>query len=227
MDGPDIPEAVMQQTLAELDTINKLLGGNAVTLDALDKIFTKELLEANPKRIWRVADLGSGGGGMLRAISEWAARRKIAVHLTGVDLNPVMTRYAGAKSKHYINIHYRQADILSDDFGRLEYDVITSSLFCHHFSSEQLVAMFRRLRQQSTLAVVVNDIHRHPLAYYSINLLTALFSKSHLVKHDAGVSVLRAFRKNELEEIIRKSGAKNYRLNWKWAFRWQAIIYNE
>ncbi len=225
MDGPDVPDEVMRQTLAELDTINKLLGGHAVTLNALDRIFTPELIEAHPKRIWRIADLGSGGGGMLRAISEWAARRKIAVHLTGIDLNPATIAYAREKSKQYININYKQADILSDEFSKTPYDVITSSLFCHHFTNEQLTALFRQLRQQCTLAVIVNDIHRHPLAYYSIKWLTAAFSKSYLVKNDAGVSVLRAFTKPELQEIIKQSGAVKFSIRWKWAFRWQAIIY--
>jgi 2-polyprenyl-3-methyl-5-hydroxy-6-metoxy-1,4-benzoquinol methylase len=226
MDGPDVQPADLHRTLAELDTINHLLGGNAVTLNALDKIFTKELIEAHPKRIWRIADLGSGGGGMLRAISEWAAKRKIAVHLTGIDLNPVMTAYAREKSKQYININYRQADVLSDEFEKLQYDVVTSSLFCHHFTNQDLITLFARLREQVTLAVIVNDIHRHPLAYYSIKWLTALFSKSYLVKNDAGVSVLRAFTKNELRDVIKQSGAKKFTVKWKWAFRWQAIIFS-
>ena len=35
-----------------------------------------------------ILDAGSGYGGMLRKIDDWAAKRGIAVDLTGIDLNP-------------------------------------------------------------------------------------------------------------------------------------------
>jgi hypothetical protein len=46
-----------------------------------------------------------------------------------------------------------------------------------------------------------------------------------LVKNDAPLSVLRGFKKKEWLEIIQQSGAKNYTLKNKWAFRHQVIIY--
>lgn len=70
----------------------------------------------------------------------------------------------------------------------------------------------------------MNDIHRHPLAYHSIKLLTDLFSQSAMVKFDAPLSVLRAFSKNELNDILQRAGITDFSLNWKWAFRWQLII---
>ena len=224
LDSDNLPEADLVRNLQELGTINKLLGGHAVTISALNKIFTKELLETNPKRIWRIADVGSGGGDTLRAISAWASRRRIAVHLIGIDQNPVMINYAKGKSERYIDISFRQADVFSDEFTRHSYDVITCNLFCHHFTNTQLTKLLPLLLRQSSQAVILNDIDRHPLAYYSIKALTALFSRSYLVKHDAPLSVLRAFKKTELQQLFQQAGIRKYQLHWKWAFRWQAII---
>jgi len=81
------------------------------------------------------------------------------------------------------------------------------------------------LKNQVKTAIIVNDIHRHPLAYYSIKWLTSLFSKSSMVKFDAPLSVLRAFKRNELKSILKKAGVENYQLRWRWAFRWQLIIF--
>ncbi|MDQ2657524.1 MAG: SAM-dependent methyltransferase, partial [Bacteroidota bacterium] len=67
-------------------------------------------------------------------------------------------------------------------------------------------------------------IHRHWLAYYSIKWLTRMFSKSAMVRHDAPLSVHRAFRKSELEEILRRAGLVDYKIKWRWAFRWQVIV---
>jgi hypothetical protein len=85
--------------------------------------------------------------------------------------------------------------------------------------------MWQQLYRQANQAVIINDLHRHPLAYYSIKWITRLFSGSYLVKNDAPLSVLRAFRKPELEEILDKCNIKKYALRWQWAFRWQLIMY--
>jgi hypothetical protein len=53
--------------------------------------------------------------------------------------------------------------------------------------------------------VLVNDLHRHPIAYSSIRMLSA-FSKSIMFRHDAPVSVLRAFTANELLAMARRAG---------------------
>ncbi|MBL7875144.1 MAG: SAM-dependent methyltransferase, partial [Cyclobacteriaceae bacterium] len=92
------------------------------------------------------------------------------------------------------------------------------------FSEAELVLLFSQLKQQTTAAIIINDIHRHPLAFYSIKLLTQLFSKSAMVKFDAPLSVLRAFTKTELQIILQKAIINNYKIVWKWAFRWQLTI---
>jgi hypothetical protein len=56
--------------------------------------------------------------------------------------------------------------------------------------------------------VLVNDLHRHRVAYASIRLLSRLFSHSVMVKHDGPVSVRRAFRPLELENLARRAGIR-------------------
>jgi hypothetical protein len=56
-------------------------------------------------------------------------------------------------------------------------------------------------------------------------LLTQLFSKSPMVKHDSKVSVLRSFKRSELKKLLSLAGINNYTIKWMWAFRWQVIIY--
>jgi len=102
---------------------------------------------------------------------------------------------------------------------------VISSLFTHHFEDETWVELIKKMMYASKKAVIINDLHRHPLAYYSISFLTSLFSKSPMVKHDSKISVLRSFTRLELENLLQKAGAKNYTIKWMWAFRWQVIIY--
>jgi hypothetical protein len=100
-----------------------------------------------------------------------------------------------------------------------------ATLFLHHFTNNQLINLFIQIKKQAIVGVLVNDIHRHPLAYYSIRWLTTLFSKSKMVKYDAPLSVRRAFKKSEFKMILSKSGIKSYNLQWQWAFRWRLIIF--
>ena len=46
-------------------------------------------------------------------------------------------------------------------------------------------------------------------------------------RQDGLVSILRGFKKNEIEEFSKKLNLKNYNINWKWAFRYQWIITNQ
>jgi hypothetical protein len=105
-------------------------------------------------------------------------------------------------------------------FDRPKPDIIFSSLFCHHFTDEQLVSMIRWMERNSTTGWYVNDLHRHPLAYYSISWLTRWWSRSYLVKNDAPLSVLRGFTRAEWKTILQEAGIEGYQLKWKWAFRW-------
>ena len=106
----------------------------------------------------------------------------------------------------------------------MQCDIAVATLFLHHFTHDQLVGILSQLVKQIRIGIVINDLHRHFLAYHSIKLLTKIFSKSKMVQYDAPLSVLRGFSKLELEIILKQAGIKNYSIKWKWAFRWQVII---
>jgi hypothetical protein len=79
------------------------------------------------------------------------------------------------------------------------------------------------MNNYAKVGFVINDLQRHWFAYYSIKFLTRLLNGSALVKHDAPVSVLRGFRKSELEALIAAAKVKNVTISWKWAFRYLIV----
>jgi 2-polyprenyl-3-methyl-5-hydroxy-6-metoxy-1,4-benzoquinol methylase len=211
---------VVDQTLRELEFINRALGGNRVTLEGL-----AQLLKGNSSKEYiAIADLGCGGGDMLMRIADWGRRKKIKFKLTGIDANPNIIAYAKGNSQDYPTIQYTTLNIFSPEFQGKKFDIILATLFTHHFSDDELEEILKSLQGQAQIGVVVNDIHRHWLAYFSIRLLTRFFSKSAMVKFDAPLSVLRAFKRPELEGVLRRAGIENYSLRWSWAFRWRLII---
>lgn len=210
---------VINQTLSELETINTLLGGNYVTLNGIDRLINDKVMTGT----LRIADLGCGGGDILRLISNWLSRKGITAELIGFDANPNIIEFA-RKHTPQKNISYQSINIFSDDFKKQQFDIVVSTLFFHHFSSDQLAAFFNQLKGQTSMGIVVNDLHRHWFAYYSIKWLTVLFSKSPMVIHDAPLSVARSFRKKDWVSILQKADIRNFKMRWMWAFRWQVII---
>ncbi len=211
---------VVFQTLRELDIINHWLGGNAVTINALRKSWKTIPKEA----IITIADLGCGSGEILRIISKLAERENRKVKLVGFDANPHIIEYARSHSKEFSNISFESTNVFSGEFQNQSFDFVLATLFMHHFTEGELINLFSSLKKQIRHAIIINDIHRHPLAYHSIRWLTQSFSRSAMVQFDAPLSVMRAFKKNELDTVMRKSSITNYSMKWKWAFRWQLII---
>jgi len=215
LDRDDIPFADIRQNMRELDIINTRLGGHAITLKGF-----RHLL--GDKKSVTVCEIGCGGGDNLAAIERWCRKRKIAVTLTGIDINPDCIEVARS------TLASTGATLLISDYQLVHFDtgkpdIIFSSLFCHHFTDEQLVSMLQWMHRNASLGFFINDLHRHWLAYYSIKWLTALFSRSYLVKNDAPLSVRRGFARKEWTALLRQAGIDNSRLRWKWAFRWLLV----
>lgn len=219
MDDLNCSGPVVDQTLVELEFINKWLGGNAVTLNGLNRILKNC---ASPSI--KIADLGCGGGDMLMLIKAHLAKNSRKATFTGIDANPHIISYAKKNTAAHAEINFKAIDVFSNEFRREGFDIVFATLFFHHFTRDQLIDLFTHLNNTTRCGVVINDLHRHPLAYYSIKFLTKIFSKSPMVINDAPLSVHRGFTRAELEEILSTAGIFSYSLKWKWAFRWQLII---
>lgn len=222
LDRNDIPFEDIKTNMRELDMINHRLGGHKITTAGFSKLARRY---ANTNEILEVIEMGCGGGDNLRTIRKWAMENKIEVKLSGIDINYECIAYAqehpGNKGIHFIHSDYRDAT-----FDQKPH-IVFSSLFCHHFDDEELVLMLKWMQQNSRLGFFINDLHRHPLAYYSIKLLTSVFSKSYLVKNDAPVSVQRGFKRKDWEALFWTARVEHDSCEWHWAFRWLIISTNK
>jgi len=221
MDDLEAGGPVMDQTLKELDVINKWLGGNHVTIDGVKKLVGKSTESLT------IVDLGCGSGDILKIIAQWARSANINITLIGIDANPHVIAFAEKHAADYPEIEFRCINIFSEEFKKIEADIFTATLFTHHFDGPELSGLIKQLNDQARLGVVINDIHRHWFAYYSIKWLTGLFSNSPMVRNDAAVSVLRAFKKHDLIKCLEVAEAPKYQIKWRWAFRWQVVIFRK
>ncbi|MES1222062.1 MAG: methyltransferase domain-containing protein [Bacteroidota bacterium] len=212
LDGKNIPFADIRQNMNELNFINTWLGGHAITIEGFRKILQDR------KKI-TVCEIGCGGGDNLLAIYNWCNKNNVDVQLTGIDYNRDCIDIA-YKKLPFSNTQFITADYKEAIFDHYKPDIVFSSLFCHHFTNEELVYMLNWMGANAGLGFFINDLHRHFLAFYSIKILTRVFSKSYLVKNDAPLSVERGFIRKEWIELLKQSSVNVYSIQWKWAFRW-------
>ena len=86
------------------------------------------------------------------------------------------------------------------------FDVVHCALFLHHFTDEQVVDLLAKMKRCARQAVVLQDLERHPLAYYFLPATAWLLRWSSLVLHDGPISVEAAFHAGELETLARRAG---------------------
>ncbi len=218
LDLPGATKDELWQNMAELDIINKLLGGHNATISGLEKI-----MKQDPGRIWRITDLGCGGGDTLRVIAKWAKSKGYKVILKGVDLDPHIIDYAIKHTPLDNPISYYCMDFESfSKSSDSDCDVRTAALFAHHLYRDELKSLLKCL-DAGKKGFVLNDLHRHPLAWWGIKILTRFLSKSRLVKNDAPLSVERGFTKIELTKALNDAGITGYSISWVWAFRFRIL----
>ena len=218
MDDFTMEGALFRDTLDKLEIINRFLGGNSVTINGL-----KKLLKNQPKnKTITIVDLGCGNGDILRDISKFGRKNNYSFKLIGIDANLAATEYAKELSKEYSELSFKTMDILSEDFKKQSYDVVLCTLFLHHFKNEELISFLKTTTDKATIGVVVNDLHRHKLAYYLFKLI-GFFIKNKMVRQDGLTSVLRAFKKKDLENIAKEIKV-HFSIQWKWAFRYLWIL---
>lgn len=216
MDDLDAGGKLMEVTLKELKTINKFLGGNHVTTSSLMQIMNKY-----PQESYTIADIGCGGGDMIRVMSNWTKRKKVSCQFIGIDANPHIINIAKSNLSDINNVDFQTLNVFEKSFLDQKVDIVTCTLFTHHFTNEELLPLLSSFKKKAKLGIVINDLHRHPAAFYSIKVLTSLFSRSRMVKNDGPLSVLRSFQKSELVNILQSSGISDFEIKWKWAFRWR------
>ena len=218
MDNFSIDGPILHDTLDKLAIINKWLGGNGVTLDGLEI-----LLKDQPKnKKITIIDLGCGGGDILRSISRFGQKEGYDFDLIGIDANQHATDYARNLSSNYDNIKFKCCDVFSEEFKNLKFDIVITTLFLHHFKENQLLQLLNHLMKRSTIGLVVNDLHRHRLAYYLFKVII-IPVKNKMIVEDGLTSILRGFKRKELINLSNQLNG-NYQLKWKWAFRYQWIL---
>lgn len=208
MDDFSIQDERIDEALKELKIINKYLGGVSTTKSAL-----KYFVQFRNEEL-KTIDIGSGFSDNLIAAKSTYPNLKIL----SVDKNiRVLTSSEN-------NLEKINSDAFNLPIKNNVCDIVHAALFLHHFTFEELQKLLIEFLRVARKGIIINDLQRSYFALLGIKILTALFSKSQMVKNDAPLSVKRGFTKQEIIKLLSDIGLSNFVIKKKWAFRWMVVI---
>jgi SAM-dependent methyltransferase len=220
MDDFNLEGDVLKDALNKIAKINQFLGGNKLTLEGVKKLLSK----ASKSDPIIIMDVRCGNGDMLRKIAEYGAENRLNFQLIGIDANRYTINYAQQLSIKYPNIRYYCEDVFSESFKEIKCDITLCTLTLHHFSNNEIVKLLAIFDFNSSIGIVVNDLQRSAIAYRLFQLLCLFFKLENMSREDGLTSILRGFKKRELVQFSESLNLNNYKIKWKWAFRYQWII---
>lgn len=221
MELPGADPVEVAKSLEYLHFVNRHLGGYSVLRRGLDNLSARR----PRKKIWRILDLGCGDGRLLQEIQKWAHRKGIQVKLTGLDISETSLQKAKEQSA-LKGVSWLCADALDPSVDFSEFDLATGTLFFHHLTDDQIAALLSRLNN-SNVSVLINDLHRSRFAGILFVLFARLSRAPRMARLDGQLSIHRGFSRAELQEIYRQSGYLKQRIQWRWAYRYLILLWNE
>ncbi len=208
VDRTDNDPHLLGQDLANLRTINKYFGGLNVVLKAIAPVFAA----ASKQATLRILDLATGSADHAVAICELARRMGVSVSVVAVDKNPQVLAIASEQTALFTEIRIEQGDILDLPYANGSFDIVTASLIIHHLDRAGAVRLLLEMKRLSRILCIVNDLHRSWPAFVLTWLHAHVSTRNPLSRHDGPLSILRAFRRNELLALAGEAGLPECRV---------------
>jgi hypothetical protein len=124
-------------------------------------------------------------------------RQNIAVHLTGIDLNPFAARAALETTPEELGINWVTCDALAYRPEK-PIDVVISSLLAHHLEDQEIVGLLGWMEATAQLGWFINDLERAKWSYRMFSWVPW----HPIVRHDGPVSFRRAFREEDWLRLL-------------------------
>jgi 2-polyprenyl-3-methyl-5-hydroxy-6-metoxy-1,4-benzoquinol methylase len=218
MDDLSLGGAELREALRELRLLNRLFAAAGPTLYGIKRLWEK----AGKPQSLTVLDVGAGSGDVNRKLLKWADRNGIKLSIRLLDVTEEACAEARKLYEHEPRVIVERGDLFQlPEEGA---DIVTGTQLLHHFEGERLEEAASAMVKGAKLGVVINDIHRHWLAWTAVWLVTRLFSTNRYIRNDGPLSVAKGFRAEDWRRLQAAPELTGLTYSWRPLFRYTVII---
>ncbi|HEV7299338.1 MAG TPA: methyltransferase domain-containing protein [Tepidisphaeraceae bacterium] len=221
MDAPDLAPQSHLRALAGLRRINRISFAARSMLGPLRQVAARERW-----RTVRLLDVASGGADVPIALATAAKRHGLELNLTLFDQSDVALDHARQQAEqagHRVKVHAGNA---VDTLPPGEFDVITSSLFLHHLTEADAVAVLANIRRAAPRVLLISDLRRSLPGLAAAHVGCRVLSRSEIVHYDGPASVRGAWTIDEMRRMATRSGLEGATVRrqfpWRMLLQWEA-----
>ena len=201
-------------SLGDLRRINRWFGGVATTEDMVWRV-ARETSSSSLSLL----EVAAGSGYVPETARERLHHRGLRLQITSLD-----------RAASHLNLHLNNgdravaADALALPFRDAAFDLLSSNLFVHHLSPQEVVRFVNEALRVCRVAVLVNDLVRHPLHISLVYAGMPLY-RSRLTRHDAPASVRQAYTVEEMQTLLAQTRAAKVEIHRHYLFRMGVIAW--
>ena len=200
----------VSSSLGDLQRINRWFGGVGTTEDMVERV-ARETRQSSLSLL----EVAAGSGYVPETAGQRLLQRGLHLQLTVLDRVPA----------HLSNGHSAVAgDALALPFSDASFDLVSCTLFVHHLSPQELVQFVDEALRVCRIAVLINDLVRHPLHLSLVYAGMPLY-RSRLTRHDAPASVRQAYTTEEMQTLLVQSSAARVEIHRHYLFRMGVIVW--
>lgn len=198
-------------SLADLRMFNRWFGGSSTTTELLRRVARR-----SGRTKLTFLDVAGASGDVSSHAAKALAREGTTLTTTVLDRVPTHLGRNGSAAAC--------GSALQLPFADAAFDVVGSSLFLHHLEPPEISLFIRDALRVCRVAVIINDLRR-ALPHWLAAKAGTLIYKSPLTRHDAPVSVRRAYTESELRRLLAQDGHRHADFSRHYFYRMGAIIW--
>jgi ubiquinone/menaquinone biosynthesis C-methylase UbiE len=177
----------VELSMQDMGRVNRWFGGVTTTQRMLERVTS-----ASGRKQLTVLEVAAGSGEVPRIVARRLARQGIDVQFTLLDRAPSHLPRAGRSIV---------GDALTLPFSAAAFDAVSCNLFAHHLSPEIVGAFVKEGLRVSRIAVLINDLVRHPM-HLALAFSGYPLMRSRVAWRDGLTSVRRAYVPEEMRSAI-------------------------
>ena len=202
--------AEVADSLADVRFLNRYFGGVATTTHMIQRV-----ARASGRTDFSLLEAAAGTGELPQTVR--ARLQPGGINLRLMMLDRLLSHLGDGENKIV-------GDALALPFRDASFDLISCCLFVHHLTPELVAVFVREALRCSRVAVLINDLIRHPV-HWAMAHTGRLIYRSRITVNDAPASVRQSYTTEEMRAMLEQSGAAAVDISTHYFYRMGAIVW--